>query len=152
MTLEAMASFTALGTLRCLRNSPGGPLDPLVTVKAAQAGPLQASAVEVELCRSYKHYPEFRSAPSTLLEPHSTQHVVAIALGSNIGDRFYNIELALRLLEQPEMQAEQDIVPVSETLVNVVDTSFMYESAPMYLTDQPAFANCACVVRQSRLY
>jgi len=32
------------------------------------------------------------------------------------------------------------------TRVSVVDTSFMYETAPMYVTDQPRFANCACMV------
>ena len=32
------------------------------------------------------------------------------------------------------------------TKVSVIDTSFMYETAPMYVTDQPRFANCACMV------
>ncbi|KAJ6498176.1 Dihydropteroate synthase-like protein [Mycena vitilis] len=29
-------------------------------------------------------------------------------------------------------------------VVDVVDTSFLYESAPMYVTDQPSFINCDC--------
>ena len=28
----------------------------------------------------------------------------------------------------------------------VVDTSFMYETAPIYVEDQPKFINCACMV------
>ncbi|KAF8892990.1 Dihydropteroate synthase-like protein [Infundibulicybe gibba] len=71
-------------------------------------------------------------------------HSAAIALGSNLGDKFYNIELALRLLETPEATLEEG-VPVG-AMVAVVDTSFLYESAPMYVTDQPAFINCACII------
>jgi len=72
----------------------------------------------------------------------SDLHTVAIALGSNLGDRFANIETALRLLDVPSA-----ILGVDEAKVSVIDTSFMYESAPMYVTDQPCFANCACMVR-----
>ena len=28
----------------------------------------------------------------------------------------------------------------------VIDTSFLYETAPMYVTEQPSFINCACLV------
>lgn len=69
----------------------------------------------------------------------STFHRAVIALGSNLGDRFQNIELALRLLEENPQNAN----------VDVVDTSFIYETAPMYVTDQPPFLNCACIVRLS---
>ena len=72
----------------------------------------------------------------------SDLHTVAIALGSNLGDRFANIETALRLLEVPSA-----LLGVDEAKVSVIDTSFMYETAPMYVTDQPCFANCACMVR-----
>lgn len=70
-------------------------------------------------------------------------HTVAIALGSNLGDRFANIEMALRLLEVPQALLEG---LDNEAQVSVIDTSFMYETAPMYVTDQPRFANCACIV------
>jgi dihydroneopterin aldolase/2-amino-4-hydroxy-6-hydroxymethyldihydropteridine diphosphokinase/dihydropteroate synthase len=70
-------------------------------------------------------------------------HTVAIALGSNLGDRFANIETALRLIEHPS----QLLVCMDDAVaVSVVNTSFMYETAPMYVTDQPRFANCACLV------
>ncbi|KAK2460030.1 hypothetical protein APHAL10511_007953 [Amanita phalloides] len=69
-------------------------------------------------------------------------HRAAIALGSNLGDRFRNVELALRLLEEPSLCALGETCPV----IDIVDTSFMYETAPMYVTEQPAFINCACIV------
>lgn len=58
-------------------------------------------------------------------------HVAAIALGSNVGDRFANIERAVLLLGQSED-------------CRLVDTSFLYETEPKYYTDQPKFINGAC--------
>ncbi|CDR99276.1 related to multifunctional folic acid synthesis protein [Sporisorium scitamineum] len=58
-------------------------------------------------------------------------HVAAIALGSNVGDRAANIEAAVEALSQAK-----DCV--------LVDTSFLYETAPMYVLDQPKFLNAAC--------
>ncbi|KAG6910042.1 hypothetical protein DXG01_013766 [Tephrocybe rancida] len=73
---------------------------------------------------------------------------VAIAIGSNLGDRFYNIELALRLLEVPQVGlSSEDLLQCGAgAYVTVVDTSFMYETTPMYVTDQPSFINCACLI------
>ena len=70
-------------------------------------------------------------------------HLAAIAIGANVGDRFQNIECALRLLEAPGANLEKWI---GSPRVVVVDTSFMYETAPMYVEDQPKFINCACMV------
>ena len=70
-------------------------------------------------------------------------HTAAIALGSNLGDRFANIELALRMLEVPGANLHNGTGPPR---VVVCDTSFMYETAPMYVEDQPRFINCACMV------
>ena len=74
------------------------------------------------------------------------QHLAAIALGTNLGDRFANIEAALRLLEKPELISASDEAGTASSLA-VVNTSFLYETAPMYVTDQPSFLNCACIVR-----
>jgi dihydroneopterin aldolase/2-amino-4-hydroxy-6-hydroxymethyldihydropteridine diphosphokinase/dihydropteroate synthase len=75
-------------------------------------------------------------------------HRVAIALGSNLGDRFANIELALRLLENPRALVDAAVLG-EDAEICIVDTSFLYETVPMYVTDQPYFINCACLVRFS---
>jgi dihydroneopterin aldolase/2-amino-4-hydroxy-6-hydroxymethyldihydropteridine diphosphokinase/dihydropteroate synthase len=62
------------------------------------------------------------------------KRIVALALGSNIGDRVANIEGALSYLER-------------NSDVRIVDTSFLYETQPMYVSDQPKFINAACLVR-----
>jgi 2-amino-4-hydroxy-6-hydroxymethyldihydropteridine diphosphokinase len=59
------------------------------------------------------------------------KHRVYIAVGSNLGDRYANIRRALQLLSDH---------------VRLVRTSFLHETAPMYVTDQPAFLNGAVVV------
>ena len=87
-----------------------------------------------------------RSFLSVMSQDHhssSGMHTVAIALGTNVGDRFGNIEFALRLLENPLYF----LSAMKEATLSIIDTSFMYETAPMYVTDQPMFINCACLVR-----
>ncbi|KAG6879584.1 hypothetical protein C0992_001029 [Termitomyces sp. T32_za158] len=80
--------------------------------------------------------------------PSSGTLVAALALGSNLGDRFHNIELALRLLELPKANlSPEDLQQCgADVYATVVDTSFMYETSPMYVTDQPSFINCACLI------
>ncbi|RPD61724.1 Dihydropteroate synthase [Lentinus tigrinus ALCF2SS1-7] len=73
----------------------------------------------------------------------SLPHLAAIAIGANIGDRFANIECALRLLEAPGADLEKW---TGSPRVVVVNTSFLYETAPMYVEKQPKFINCACMV------
>jgi 7,8-dihydro-6-hydroxymethylpterin-pyrophosphokinase (HPPK) len=64
---------------------------------------------------------------------HSSMHRAMIALGSNIGDRVGMIEQACE-----KMPARAIIVK---------RTSFLYETAPMYVTDQNTFLNGVCEVR-----
>lgn len=60
-------------------------------------------------------------------------HSVALALGSNLGDRLAHINVALdRLTAHPH--------------VRLIDTSFLYETLPMYYSDQPVFLNGACKI------
>ncbi|KAJ1997646.1 trifunctional dihydropteroate synthetase, partial [Coemansia thaxteri] len=63
-----------------------------------------------------------------------TAHSAYIALGTNLGDRLANMHEALHRLNAD--------LPTS----HVVETSFLYQTAPMYVTDQPAFLNAACLV------
>ena len=73
----------------------------------------------------------------------------AIALGSNLGDSFRNIEYALRLLEY--LPQEEHLDKIDLPFVRIIDTSFLYKTNPMYVTDQPAFINAACMVILSSL-
>ncbi|KAI8084024.1 Dihydropteroate synthase-like protein [Gilbertella persicaria] len=65
--------------------------------------------------------------------PANYNQTAYIAFGSNIGDRVDNINKALALLE-------------SECSSAVLDTSFLYETPPMYYTEQPAFLNGVCKI------
>jgi len=170
VSLESLASLVARITLRHANQQ-----DDIVTVRAAKPKALVfADAAEVEIVRTSHDYltptkvgesalgfpsvgldPPVRPSALHFLTQDSVssrpgQHLAAIALGSNLGDRFANIEAALRLLDQP------GLVPAlkeqgSSTSLAVVNTSFLYETAPMYVTDQASFLNCACIVRSFQL-
>eukprot|EP00160_Parvularia_atlantis_P021559 Unigene9393_Nuclearia_a/m.28681 Unigene9393_Nuclearia_a/g.28681 ORF Unigene9393_Nuclearia_a/g.28681 Unigene9393_Nuclearia_a/m.28681 type:complete len:763 (-) Unigene9393_Nuclearia_a:31-2319(-) len=72
------------------------------------------------------------------LQPHSTaQHIVFLALGSNLGDRAAHINQALERLTR-----------VCDC--TVLDTSFLYETPPAYVTDQPMFLNAVCKASTAR--
>ncbi|KAJ1892207.1 trifunctional dihydropteroate synthetase, partial [Kickxella alabastrina] len=64
------------------------------------------------------------TAASTQASP--VLHSAFIALGTNVGDRLANLHKALAYLNAD--------LPTS----HVAETSFLYETAPMYVTDQPA--------------
>ena len=54
--------------------------------------------------------------------------LAALALGTNLGDRRHNLSAAIDHLKQG---------------LNVLKLSAVYETAPLYVTDQPAFLNMA---------
>jgi dihydroneopterin aldolase/2-amino-4-hydroxy-6-hydroxymethyldihydropteridine diphosphokinase/dihydropteroate synthase/2-amino-4-hydroxy-6-hydroxymethyldihydropteridine diphosphokinase/dihydropteroate synthase len=62
----------------------------------------------------------------------SKQGVAFLAIGTNLGDRVKNIELALHYLKNVG--------------ISILDTSFLYETKPMYVLDQPNFLNAALKV------
>ena len=64
------------------------------------------------------------------------KHRVFLAVGSNLGNRFQNIASAISLLCDPSFDDES-------SPTRLVKTSFLHETAPMYITDQPAFLNGA---------
>ena len=86
---------------------------------------------------------------STSRSPGSSPSIynAAIALGSNLGDSFHNIEYALRLLEY--LPEEEHLDGIDLPFVRIIDTSFLYKTKPMYVNDQPAFINAACMVSSS---
>ena len=61
-------------------------------------------------------------------------HIAFLALGSNMGDSIANIKESLQLLEK-------------DNNCKVLDTSFLYDTSPMYNVDQPRFVNAACKVK-----
>lgn len=66
----------------------------------------------------------------------SSTHRVFLAVGSNLGDRYHNIHTALQLLCQNQTR--------------LVRTSFLHETAPMYVEDQPSFLNGAVELETDR--
>ena len=84
---------------------------------------------------SYNHarYLSSKSCEGTSNMTDRTDVVNAyIAVGSNMGDRFKNIMNALTRLSESE-----------GSFIKVKRTSFLHETKPMYVLDQPAFLNGA---------
>ncbi|KAL1948520.1 hypothetical protein VTO73DRAFT_12595 [Trametes versicolor] len=159
LTVESLASEVAKLTLTFLADATAR-----ATVRISKPSALlTAEASELEVTRSFADLDtsstdssgltETPNTPVTISKPtsgsksagpsSSLPHRAAIAIGGNMGDRFANIECALRLLEAPGADIESW---TGGPRVIVVDTSFMYETAPMYVAEQPRFINCACVV------
>ncbi|KAA1125077.1 trifunctional dihydropteroate synthetase [Puccinia graminis f. sp. tritici] len=63
-----------------------------------------------------------------------SSNIVYLGLGSNIGDRLKNISNALQSLSNHDPSTR------------VLDSSFVYQSQPMYVTDQPEFLNATCKI------
>ncbi|KAF8517981.1 Dihydropteroate synthase [Hysterangium stoloniferum] len=144
--LESLAASIAQTALSYGRQHPSK--QARVKITKANAIPLSES-VEVEVTRtpeyfarpppqalaptvSNKRVPRMTHKPkSASASSLSVKHTVVVAIGSNTGDRCANIEQALR-----HMEARHEIITISST-------SFLYESDPMYVLDQPKFLNCA---------
>ncbi|KAG6993916.1 origin recognition complex subunit [Physcia stellaris] len=67
--------------------------------------------------------------------PLPNNHVVHVALGSNVGDRMDMIERACKSMEAQNLK--------------VVRTSSLYETTPMYMEDQAPFINGVCQIETS---
>ncbi len=80
---------------------------------------------------------------------------VYLAVGSNLGDCYQNIAQALKLLcdanFDPSQESSQSSTsstllaepPTREKMARVITTSWLYQTAPMYVVDQPSFWNGA---------
>ena len=95
-----------------------------VTLRKPYAIPF-AKAAGVSIIRPYQH------------RPPENEHVVFIALGSNLGDRVGTIEKSLETLQHSG--------------IRIHDISGLYESDPMYVEEQPRFLNAVCKVPHSHL-
>ncbi|KAH9819677.1 Dihydropteroate synthase-like protein [Melampsora americana] len=78
------------------------------------------------------------SSSSSSHQSGNSNHVVYLGLGSNMGDRLQNISSALDRLCQPLESGGAN--------ATLLDTSFMYESEPMYVVNQSQFLNAACKI------
>lgn len=99
---------------------------PKVTVRAEKPSALTfAKTAGVEITRERSFFE---------LEEHAEGrgHDVFVALGSNLGDRYKNINGA--------------VAEMGRRGLKVKKTSSLYQSAPMYVTDQPTFLNGVCQV------
>lgn len=114
-----VASFTANKSLyeSSLRNLPG--------CQARASSTTRTANMAIIHCQSDRH----KSEPHTYDRP---RHKAAIALGSNVGDRINHIEQALSEMKKRGLQ--------------VLQTSPLYETEPMYYQDQGAFLNGVCQV------
>ncbi|GLJ08536.1 hypothetical protein SUGI_0090900 [Cryptomeria japonica] len=69
------------------------------------------------------------SFPESLIEVHSPEEEVVIALGSNVGNRIENFNRALQMMKKAGIKVKAH--------------AQLYETAPAYVTDQPFFLNSA---------
>ncbi|KAJ1921213.1 trifunctional dihydropteroate synthetase [Mycoemilia scoparia] len=109
-----------------------------ITVRVEKPSALMFAACSgVEITRSsadFNLWPASlpSSKVSSLLDANAID--AYIALGTNMGDRLSNLHNALN-----KLNATDGIV--------VKETSFLYDTAPMYVTDQPLFLNGACKIQ-----
>jgi 2-amino-4-hydroxy-6-hydroxymethyldihydropteridine diphosphokinase len=64
---------------------------------------------------------------------------VYVAVGSNEGDRFLNIQRSVKMLDRTFEQFTGGFSNAS--LIRLIRTSFLYETTPMYFLDQSPFLN-----------
>ncbi|CCO30983.1 hypothetical protein BN14_05017 [Rhizoctonia solani AG-1 IB] len=109
-----------------------------VTVRVGKPSALMmANTAAVQITRTLSDFglsapPLYNALDYT---PPKGQHVVILALGSNMGDRFVNIEKGLQALEREG--------------IKVVDTSYLYDTKAMYHEDQASFVNGVCAISTS---
>ncbi|KAK9088200.1 hypothetical protein Scep_027282 [Stephania cephalantha] len=69
------------------------------------------------------------SSSTVSVEVHSLEHEVVIAVGSNVGDRIFNFNEALKLMKSSG--------------IRIMRHGCLYETKPAYVLDQPLFLNTA---------
>ena len=131
--MEALATSIARNALTSIWTSQNDHVLS-ATVKVAKPDALvSAECPEIQLTRTWANFQSSSQTPNQ-----EGPSVAAIAFGSNVGDRFANIEAALRHLESSS--------------VKIIDTSFLYESKAMYVENQRNFINGACLVNLATIW
>ena len=92
---------------------------------------VQNTNVNMKYALSRSEFESSRKSPVQKLDA-LNDHLVYIALGSNVGDRIAMIESACREMDRCG--------------IRVARTSALYETEPMYLQEQRPFVNGACEV------
>lgn len=102
---------------------------PKVTLKAHKPDALTfANSASVEITRQSSDY--------DIVVSNQNSNISIIALGSNLGNKFNNILKSLSLIE-------------GNNVGKILDTSFLYETKPMYVLNQPSFLNGVCKLSTS---
>ena len=76
-------------------------------------------------------------------------HRVFIAVGTNMGNRFHNLMKGISMLKNTDSSdiefstANTKTDSSNDPLIRIISTSYLRETAPMYVTDQPSFLNGA---------
>jgi dihydroneopterin aldolase/2-amino-4-hydroxy-6-hydroxymethyldihydropteridine diphosphokinase/dihydropteroate synthase len=145
-TLEALASLLARASLY----SPGFERVQRVLVRLdkPEAMKLGKPSIEIERSRNFfkgKEAEPFILPPLSPIASVTTTSdseqgdIVYLGLGSNQGPRANLIQTALNLLQDTGYLGEGKFV-------RLLNTSFMYETPPAYVLDQPSFLNAAAKV------
>ncbi|KAK9375764.1 Dihydropteroate synthase-like protein [Lipomyces chichibuensis] len=122
-TIEALV--TALTRFLCVEKA----LEK-VTVRAEKPRAIAfARGPAVKITRSRRYY---STEATRFRESNEKEHIAYLGMGSNLGERAALLSAALIELEKRG--------------IRVLGTSSMYESAPMYVENQPRFLNSVCKV------
>ena len=124
----------------CPDNAPTHTQFTMISNKSCAIAQIASSICSARPTRSFRS-----PLPSQWLRSHSgcgcragpRQQTAYIALGSNLGDRVSEIEKACREMDKRGIRVKR--------------TSSLWETEPMYVTDQDRFLNGACEVHNSQL-
>ncbi|KAK9322807.1 Dihydropteroate synthase-like protein [Lipomyces orientalis] len=101
-----------------------------VTVKAEKPRAIAfARGPAVQITRSRRYY---STEATRFRQNNEKEHIAYLGMGSNLGERAALLSAALIELEKRG--------------IRILGTSSMYESAPMYVENQPRFLNAVCKV------
>ena len=81
------------------------------------------------------------SASVRAAAPNKLKYRVFVAVGSNLGNRYQNIATAIQLLCSSYDDINDSDGSKNSDATRLLRTSYLHETAPMYVTDQPPFLN-----------